>query len=111
MAHAGREEFVPFRRSSSKAVCCVCMSPVPSSVTPRFEVSETLFFLLVVKGGCSECGGLLWGVAKACACQKQGHKQHCWLCLSISSFKGKEVFHCELFILLPPPAAPQEYNL
>lgn len=69
--HAGREELVFCTRTSSKALCCVCVPHAhPYPIFPRFEVSETLFLLLVEEGHCSQNSGLFQGSPKACACQE-----------------------------------------
>lgn len=56
------------RESAEGSVLCLHVPHAhPSSVTPRFEVSEILFLLLVVEGGRSQNLGLLRGPPKACA--------------------------------------------
>lgn len=82
-----------------------------SSVTPRFEVSEILFLLLVVEGGRSQNLGLLRGPPKACAWPKQGPQQWCWPCHSDLFLSRERKSFAVNFFLPPPPATPGEFNL
>lgn len=100
MGRGGRAQFVPCRRSSSKAVWCLPV-PIPPLSALEFEVSETLFILWRWREVFHGMGQAPLGFSKVV--RSRAMNSNAPVSLQPLPLEGKEIFHCEL---TPAPCHP-----